>query len=312
MEERINQALQNIEKDLQNIKSAREQVELVVNSYKELQDKVQPYLKNAENLSQDASKIIEAFSEYRKMSLDDFSKHKKSLEGSCNAIVDVFQKQTNDVISHFKLESQEQLNSANAEFKKDTELLINDYKETQKQTSNSIQDSLITLKNEASSFAQICGNTTKSLDEKSSEIVVGFKENCHNIEAKIEEETTKLRAESEQIIDLGNRLKSSIDIIGSLNNNITNLMDELKKSQNAQDVVLNNIQAQLSTLNNSLSTISTNTATLINNTYNNIKSDINKLNKELKNTIEKNNPTGSIVGVGVVIIAFLVIHFIMK
>ena len=79
MEERINQALQNIEKDLQNIKSAREQVELVVNSYKELQDKVQPYLKNAENLSQDASKIIEAFSEYRKMSLDDFSKHKKSL-----------------------------------------------------------------------------------------------------------------------------------------------------------------------------------------------------------------------------------------
>ena len=87
MEERINEALQQIETDLQRIKSANEQVESVVNSYNELQEKVHTFVKDVSILSQETEKLIGGFSDERKKSVQDWQDTQRTLKQSCESIV---------------------------------------------------------------------------------------------------------------------------------------------------------------------------------------------------------------------------------
>ena len=78
MEERINQALAQIEKDLQDIKSAKEQVDSVVASSSQLKEKVGAFVSDVSNLSKQVEQLMHSIADKGKDNLANF---KESMEG---------------------------------------------------------------------------------------------------------------------------------------------------------------------------------------------------------------------------------------
>ena len=58
MEERINQALIQIENDLRSVKSARKQVDIVVESSSQLKEKVGTFVSDVSNLSKQVEELM--------------------------------------------------------------------------------------------------------------------------------------------------------------------------------------------------------------------------------------------------------------
>ena len=95
MEERINQALAQIEKDLQNIKSAKEQVDSVVASSSQLQEKVGAFVSDVSNLSKQVEQLMHSIADKGKDNLANFRESMEALNRSCAEIVTSFENKTN-------------------------------------------------------------------------------------------------------------------------------------------------------------------------------------------------------------------------
>lgn len=101
MEERINQALTQIEADLQSIQSAREQVETVVQSHKELQRKVETFVTEVSKLSQHIESLSGSFTDMADKDLAKFNDSLGAMRKSCSGFIDLMNKQSEQIVSEF-------------------------------------------------------------------------------------------------------------------------------------------------------------------------------------------------------------------
>lgn len=104
MEDRINQALSQIERDLQNIKSAREQVESVVSSSVQLKERVGSFVSDVNALSKQVEGLIQSLAEQGKSNIVDFEKSLENLKKACATVVSSFEKETTVAASTIKME----------------------------------------------------------------------------------------------------------------------------------------------------------------------------------------------------------------
>lgn len=101
MEERINQALTQIEADLQSIQSAREQVGTVVQSHKELQRKVETFVSAVANLSQHIESLSGSFTDMADKDLAKFNDSLEAMRKSCSGFIDLMNRQSEQIVSEF-------------------------------------------------------------------------------------------------------------------------------------------------------------------------------------------------------------------
>ncbi len=266
MEERINNALQQIEADLQKLKSAREQVETVVGSHKELQGEVKTFVNKVANLSQETKKLLDSISAEKGKTLQDYNDTLSALENNCNAIVE-----------QFKTDAQTQLDNANSSFDEKGNAIINGFEESKKQIEASLIENLKNFQEKIESFSVSCNIITNSLQEKADNIISNFAKETEKIDSTFRDEATHLKTQTERLVTLGNSLRDSIDIVNGLNSNIEKLMKELKDSQTAQDQELSQIKTDINKLDAAL--IAQQAAQ--NQEFSQIKADINKLDTAL-------------------------------
>lgn len=266
MEERINNALQQIEADLQKLKSAREQVETVVGSHKELQGEVKTFVNEVANLSQETEKLLDSISAEKGKTLQDYNDTLSALKNNCNAIV-----------AQFKTDAQTQLDNANSSFDEKGNAIINGFEESKKQIEASLIENLKNFQEMIESFSVSCNIITNSLQEKADNIISNFAKETEKIDSTFRDEAIHLKTQAERLVTLGNSLRDSIDIVNGLNSKIEKLMNELKDSQTAQDQELSQIKTDINKLDAAL--IAQQAAQ--NQEFSQIKADINKLDTAL-------------------------------
>ncbi len=103
MEERINQALVQIENDLREIQSAKKQVDSVMSASSQLQNKVGTFVTDVANLSQQVKDLMRVAADERNSNQADFKSSLEELEKSCNDIVLSFERKSSVAANAVKL-----------------------------------------------------------------------------------------------------------------------------------------------------------------------------------------------------------------
>lgn len=86
----INSAIEHLKTSLEEVDSARRQVEKTVNSYSELKDKVQLYVDGFNGISNEVSSLISLLSEHKNVLLSDVEKIETSFNDNCGKAINKF------------------------------------------------------------------------------------------------------------------------------------------------------------------------------------------------------------------------------
>ncbi len=251
MEEKINQALLQIEKDLQDVKSAREQVDMVVESCSKLQDKVGDFVSNVALLSQNADNLIKNVSKKESDNIDGFNSALTKLKNSCSDFISKFSEDTQAIIYNFETK----VGSINKNADEKASEALSKFK-----------SALENLNNSSSYIATVFGTNSEKvindLNTKTTDISNSFKDEIAKISDAVNEEKNNLHTEIESLAEIETKMNASAETIKNLNVSIENLMTELKQSQSAQDddltAIKQSIAEQSTLVKNNLSDLSEN------------------------------------------------------
>lgn len=234
MEEKINQTLLQIEKDLQDVKSAREQVDMVVESCSKLQDKVGDFVSNVALLSQNADNLIKNVSKKESDNIDGFNSALTKLKNTCSDFISKFSEDTQTIVWNFETK----VGSINKNADEKASEALSKFK-----------SALDDLNNSSSYIATVFGtnseNVINDLNTKTTDISNSFKEEIAKITDAVNEEKNNLHTEIESLAEIETKMNASAEIIKNLNVSIENLMSELKQSQSAQDDDLSAIKQSI-------------------------------------------------------------------
>lgn len=234
MEEKINQALLQIEKDLQDVKSAREQVDIVVESCSKLQDKVGDFVSNVAMLLQNADILIKNVAIKESGNVDEFNSALTNLKNTCSDFMYKFRSDSNAIVSDFET----QVGSI-----RDKNI------ETENEALSNFKSALDDLKNASSYIATVFGSNSdkviNDLKSQTAQISNSFNEEIAKITDSVKEEKNNLHTEIESLAEIETKMNASAEIIKNLNVSIGNLMSELKQSQSAQDDDLSAIKQSI-------------------------------------------------------------------
>ena len=146
MDERINQALAQIESDLRSIKSAREQVDSVVTASSQLKATVGTFVADVTKLSKQVEQLMNSIADKEKSNLADFKASLEALNTSCNEIVSSFNEKTSNATDKVKTEVEklhreiEKLDEARNSLVSATQS-VNTLKDSVKQLTNDLKNS---------------------------------------------------------------------------------------------------------------------------------------------------------------------------
>jgi chromosome segregation ATPase len=101
MEEKINKALSQIYTDLQNVKTASDSVDEVVNSSTQLQNKVSILISDTTNLSENMKNLVESIADKGVNNIAKFDNSLNLLKESCSNFVELMNTNSNEIISDF-------------------------------------------------------------------------------------------------------------------------------------------------------------------------------------------------------------------
>ena len=217
MEERINSALKQIEKDLQTLNSSRQQVESIVNSNKEFQGKVQVFVNEVANLSHETEKLISAFSEEREKSVIDYDNTISSLKETSDKIVSDYRAITKEIEKSFKDEA--------TKLHTETERFVT--------LNNSLRDSIDIVNGINNNIEKLMSELKNSQAVQDGELSQ-IKTDIAQLDTKLTTLQTNLNAEFQQtntsIAQLDTKLSS---LQTSLNNELGQLNDKVDKLNEA-------------------------------------------------------------------------------
>lgn len=183
MEERINQALVQLESDLQSLQSAKEQVEKTVGASVELQKTVGEYVVSVKNLCV-TLKAWENNLKTRESSLgQDVESSIAAIERTCSTLITAFNTNVDQATTTFQTGTKTVLDNFIDENNKLTEQVesLNDLREQIKKATEDIQ----LLKD---SLSQISKDLKKSQDEQD-EALNGIQQKVANLPSQVHEES---------------------------------------------------------------------------------------------------------------------------
>ncbi|MCR5361949.1 MAG: hypothetical protein K6E73_08065 [Bacteroidales bacterium] len=267
MEEKIQQALVQIESDLQSIKSAREQVENVVSAASDLQNKVGTFVDEVSGLSQQVEGLMHSIANGGSENLENFKTALETMKSSCSGFM-------------------EQMNSGSSKF-------VTEFQQKTTELSNAIKQQVECLQ------AEVC-----KLDSAKSELVLSLdvvRTANTNIEDLAKELKTSQKAQDEElknIRDNSHAITNKADAIFATVNKIDEALStqeksitQLVQSLNAANAALSGISSLIPTAQSSLSSqIQTLQTSLSNQIQNDVKELLQALNATLENvkqTLEK-------------------------
>ena len=218
MEERINQALIQIENDLRSVKSAREQVDIVVESSSQLKEKVGTFVSDVSNLSKQVEELMHSINEKGKDNLTNFKESLDALDKSCAKIISSFEEKATIASDSVKNE----VNNLHGEIEK-----------------------LDAARKDLASATEAINKLNKGVEKLTTEL---------NASQKAQDKD--LHTIKDQLTAVSTRLSNMESIGGAIQKSIqaqNNTLDQLSKSLNAANTALSGICPLIQTAQNSLS-----------------------------------------------------------
>lgn len=313
MEERINQALVQLESDLQSLQSAKEQVEKTVGASIELQKTVGEYVVSVKNLCV-TLKTWENDLKARESSLgQDVESSIADIERTCSTLITTFETNVGEATTTFQTGTKTILDTFIDENNKLTEQVksLNGLREQIKKAAEDIQF----LKN---SLSQISKDLKESQDEQD-EVLKGIQQKVTNLPSQVHEESLSVIqvitnsektlvdsvsiaiSRADEIIASIKGITSNLDGLNTLCQNInssiisstTNLTNVIT---GAKDDVTNKLTSEVGKLEtditklealckevtNSIETLSGQTLPVLNSLKENEQNHFNAITKQLK------------------------------
>ncbi|MEE3483409.1 MAG: hypothetical protein VZQ98_03670 [Bacteroidales bacterium] len=240
MEERINQALAQIESDLRNIQSAREQVDNVVLSSSHLQEKVRTFVLEVSNLSQQVEKMADFIAGERNNDVERVKETLNNLHNSCKEFVSRMETTSEKILSQFDDSCADVLSS----LKTESSNIASDFNKKATKSSNAINSNVQALYEEV-----------EKLDNAKKEMLsaIGAIKDLKNIIENLMLELQKSQsAQDEVLINIKDAVATSLLKVEKINNTQKIITD----NQTSQNSILNQLTQSLNASNTALSGIS--------------------------------------------------------
>ena len=97
IDEKINQTLSELENSLRNIDSARQQVEITVNSYSGLKVATSDYVRSLSSINDNLQELVTAIDKDYRSKAESFDKDRKNISESCQATISAINKSVEDI-----------------------------------------------------------------------------------------------------------------------------------------------------------------------------------------------------------------------
>lgn len=178
MEDKINQALLQIEKDLEKVNSAREQVEKVTKSYSALKDGIDGYAKEMKALSDDTKTLVDAVAKQKNTLKEQTTTVANDFEKKCNDAAKGVEQKLENVSKTFsektngQVKRMEEVTALIPEFKKDCRSLVEKIENLQNDVSdldpilNSLMTTLDTISSTMGQNQQVLVSAIQALNDK--------------------------------------------------------------------------------------------------------------------------------------------------
>lgn len=279
MEEKINQALAQLESDLQNISSAREQVEKTVGTSNELQEVVAGYVSSLDSLLTNVKDWVKEISSFQGSNITGIEKSIGNIQKSCDKVIEKFTNSTDKVSDNLKQKTEDELSkfeSANTKLASQVDKLakLDEHLKSATSAIDSVKDKLGEVlkelkdsQNTQDKSLEALGKGQEKLCSKSDEI----KTSCGGISKSLDS------------------VSSTIEGISTVVNDSKNEIFEIKRNT---DTYRNEIRSDISKLDEKVTALST------------------QLDATTKALLKSSNVNRWIVIVGIVALA--VLFFVVK
>lgn len=247
MEDRINQALMQLEKDLQSINTAREQVESTVKASTELQKVVGEYVSSVKKLCIGLKSWEDDLSSRECALSEEFERAVSQINSSCTAVITTFSSSVDKSINEFKSKS----DSTIEKFASQNAILTERVQEL-----NKLRDEIKTATVEMQSIKEGLAQISKDLKESQegqdavlndikqtvSEISRIIDNNAQNIIERIETFNQGLSADIASLQGKADNLNSELSEVKSLCHDIKSATDRLNSNlQSSKESLLSEI-----------------------------------------------------------------------
>ena len=247
MEDRINQALMQLEKDLQSINTAREQVESTVKASTELQKVVGEYVSSVKKLCIGLKSWEDDLSSREGALSEEFERAVSQINSSCTAVITTFSSSVDKSINEFKSKS----DSTIEKFASQNAILTERVQEL-----NKLRDEIKTATVEMQSIKEGLAQISKDLKESQegqdavlndikqtvSEIPRIIDNNAQNIIERIETFNQGLSADIASLQGKADNLNSELSEVKSLCHDIKSATDRLNSNlQSSKESLLSEI-----------------------------------------------------------------------
>ena len=247
MEDRINQALMQLEKDLQSINTAREQVESTVKASTELQKVVGEYVSSVKKLCIGLKSWEDDLSSRGAALSGEFERAVSQINTSCTAVITNFNSSVEKTINEFKSKSEGTIK----EFADQNAILTERVLEL-----NKLRDEIKTATAEIQSIKESLAQISKDLKESQdgqdavlnhikqtvSEIPGIINNNANSVIERIESMNQGLSADIASLQGKADNLNSELSLVKSLCHDIKSATDRLNSNlQSSKESLLSEI-----------------------------------------------------------------------
>lgn len=338
MEERINQALVQLESDLQSLQSAKEQVEKTVGASAELQKTVGEYVASVKNLCV-TLKTWGKNVKTRESSLgQDVESSIADIERTCSTLITAFTSNVDQATTTFQKGTKTVLDNFIDENNKLTERVksLNDLKEQIKKATKDIQ----LLKD---SLSQISKDLKESQDEQD-EVLNGIEQKVTNLPSQVHEESLSVNqaisnsektlvdsvnisiSKADKIIESTKGLTSNLDGLNTLCQNINssivsfttnltnvitgakdNITNKLTLEVGKLETGIKNLESLCKDISTSIETLSVHTLPVLNSLKTNEQNHFNAIIKQMEAQENRLNTEFDVVRKQNMIFSFVII-----
>ena len=247
MEDRINQALMQLEKDLQSINTAREQVESTVKASTELQKVVGEYVSSVKKLCIGLESWEDDLSSRGAALSGEFERAVSQINTSCTAVITNFNSSVEKTINEFKSKSEGTIK----EFADQNAILTERVLELNK-LRDEIKTATAEIQSVKESLAQISKDLKESQDGQDavlnhikqtvSEIPGIINNNANSVIERIESMNQGLSADIASLQGKADNLNSELSLVKSLCHDIKSATDRLNSNlQSSKESLLSEI-----------------------------------------------------------------------
>lgn len=217
MEERINQALAQLESDLQNISSAREQVEKTVGTSKELQEVVAGYVSSLDSLLANVKDWVKEISSFQGSNITGIEKSIGIIQKNCDKVIEKFSNSTDKTSDNLKQKTEEELSkfeSANTKLTSQVDKLakLDEHLKSATSAIDSVKDKLGEVlkelkdsQNTQDKSLEALGKGQEKLGTKSDEIKIscdGISKSLDSVSSTIEGISTVVNDSKNEILEI--------------------------------------------------------------------------------------------------------------